>query len=337
MLYVTTRGSNDAFTAYRTLGEACAPDGGMFVPLQMPHFSQDQIAELCNKTFSQSVAEIINLFFNTRLDSWDVEFCIGRYPVRIATMSHRIAVAEAWHNPDYDFARIVRNLSERIRNTENIACCTTDWAWIATRIAVLFGIFSELYNNHAVESNTHIDIALPAGDFSGPMAAWYARQMGLPVGKIICCCADSDCLWELLHNGQINAGSSTAVAPDMERLIAAALGCNEAMRFAACVEKKQTYQLHEEDLEQLGSGLYAAVISNYRRGNIINRVYKMNTYILDPDSAMAFGGLQDYRASIGQTKQALILSEKCPIGAADVVANALSVSVSTLKEIMNLT
>lgn len=336
MLYVTTRGTHDAYTAYRTLGEDRAPDGGLFVPFQMPHFSQDEIAEFRSKTFSQTVAEILNLFFNVRMDSWDVEFCIGRYPVRLVTMSHRIFVAEAWHNPDYVFSRIVSNLSCKIRSATDSTVANTDWGWIATRIAILFGIFSELYGSGSADPDTPIDIALPAGDFSGPMAAWYARQMGLPVGEIICCCADSDCLWELLHNGQINTGSATVVPSDMERLIAATLGSDEAKRFISCIEQRRSYQLTEEALEQLGYGLYAAVVSNYRRGNIINRVYKMNTYILDPESAMAFGGLQDYRASVSQTKNAVIIAENCPIRASDVVAKAMSVSVDELRKIMNL-
>ena len=41
MLYITTRNNYDAFTAYRTLGEGRGPDGGLFVPFQMPHFDRN--------------------------------------------------------------------------------------------------------------------------------------------------------------------------------------------------------------------------------------------------------------------------------------------------------
>ena len=337
MLYVTTRSRKDAFTAFRTLGEKRSPDGGLFVPFQIPRFSETEIASLADKTFSQSVAEILNIFFNAKMDSWDVEFTIGRYPCKVVPMSHRIFMAEMWHNPDYDFARVVRSLTGKIRAAEDATGDLTDWAWIAMRIAALFGLFAQIYHNGTAEPNSPIDIALPAEDLAGPMAVWYAREMGLPVGNIICSCADSDCLWDLLHNGQIGFGSSVRIPSDMERLIAATLGIDEANRFVDCAAQKHQYHISEEALQTLGKGLHAAVISNARLNNIISRVYQMRGYVLDPDSAMAFGGLQDYRASVGETKNAIIFAEKCPICSAEVVAKAMSISVHALKERMNLT
>ena len=337
MLYVTTRGTKDAYTAYRTLGESRTPDGGLFVPLQMPHFSEEQIADFADKSFSQSVAEILNIFLNARMDSWDVEFAIGRYPSKIVPMSHRVFVAELWHNPDYDFSRVVRNLMSKIRIADDSYRELADWAWMSTRIAVLFGLFSQLYHTGAAEANRQIDIALPVGDFAAPMAAWYAREMGLPIGNIICSCASNDFLWDLLHNGQVSFSSSTSVPLGTERLIAAALGYDEANRFVNCVAQKLQYQISDEALDRLGNGLHIAVVSNTRVENIINRVYQMNGYVLDPDTAMAFGGLQDYRASAGETRNAILWAEKYPICAAEAVAKAMSISVHALKERMNLT
>lgn len=337
MLYVTTRGTKDAYTAYRTLGEKRSPDGGLFVPFQMPQFSEAQITALSEKSFSQAVAEILNIFLNARLDSWDVEFCIGRHASKVVSMSHRIFMAELWHNPDYDYARLVRNLTAKVQGRGDISGVLTDWAWIATRIAVLFGIFAQLYRTNSAEIGSLIDIAMSAGDFAGPMAAWYAREMGLPIGNIICSSVGNDCLWDLLHNGQISMANSSDIPADIERLVAATLGVDEANRFVTCAAQKLQYQISEEGLEQIGNGLYAAVISNSRAENIINRVYQMSGYVLEPGAAMAFGGLQDYRTSAGETRNAIIIAEQCPICSAEVVAKAMSISVQTLRERMNLT
>ena len=56
MLYVTTRAAADAFTAFRALTENRGPEGGFFVPMRLPVFDEDQIAQLAEKTFSQNVA-----------------------------------------------------------------------------------------------------------------------------------------------------------------------------------------------------------------------------------------------------------------------------------------
>lgn len=337
MLYLTTRSNYDAYTAYRTLGEGRGPDNGLFVPFQMPRLAQSEISALKERSFSQNVADILNLFFKARLDSWDVEFCIGRYPVKLVPMNHRIMVAETWHNPDFDMARVVRNLSSRIRGNEDGNGQPTDWAWITVRIAFLFGLFSELYRLNAADPEQPVDIALPSGDFAGPMAVWYARQMGLPVGSIICSCDDNDPAWDLLHHGELYPASGMEVPPDLERLIYETLGRDEANRFAGRVEVRRPYQLSELALEALQRGMFGAVISKERRERTIGNVFGTRTYIFDPGSAMAYGGLQDYRASQGETRTAMILAERSPVCSAETVAEALGFSTGELRARMGLT
>ena len=94
MLYVSTRNKMDSYTAYRTLHEEYAPDGGQFVPFRIPSFTNEEREALQEKSFSQIVADILNLFFAARLTGWDVECCIGRNPVRLERMNHRLIVAE---------------------------------------------------------------------------------------------------------------------------------------------------------------------------------------------------------------------------------------------------
>ncbi len=336
MLYVTTRNEHDAFTAFRTLAQGRGPDRGLFVPFQMPHFSQEEIVALKDKSFGQCVADIMNLFFNARLDAWDVDFCIGRYPARTVTMSHKVLLCEGWHNPDFDFARMVRNLSSRIRGTEDTTGFSTNWAWITVRIAALFGFFAELYRTHASQPGVTVDVALPSGDFAAPMAAWYARKMGLPIGNIICSCDENDATWELLKNGSICPNPGMNIPSDLERLIAAVCGVREAKRFADCMENGCVYTPASEHLQRLQDGFVPAVISWERRGSIITNVYRTSTYILDPGSAMAYGGLQDYRYSTGSGRGALILTERSPICSAETVAKALDITIQELKERLNL-
>lgn len=336
MLYITTRDHSDAYTAHRVLVDNRAADGGMFLPMQMPVLSKEQISDLQNKTFGQNVADILNLFYKSRLDGWDVDFCIGRYASKLTAMSHRIYVAEVWHNPDHDFARMVRNLTGRLRGNKDITDAPTNWAWISIRIAVLFGLFGELYKLHVANPETPIDVALPSGDFAGPMSVWYARQMGLPVANIICACDENDAAWDLLKNGQISMTSGMTIPTDLERLIYSVLGLNESKRFAQLMDRRRSYSVSEENASVLRQGMYPAVISWKRRSEIIRGVYSASTYILDPGSAMAFGGLQDYRALAGETRPALILTERGPICSADTVSAAMGISVEILRQRLNL-
>ena len=336
MLYITTRDHSDAYTAHRVLSENRAADGGMFLPMQMPVVTKEKIAAMQSKTFGQNVADILNLFYKSRLDGWDVDFCIGRYCSKLTAMSHRAYIAEIWHNPDHDFARIVRNLTSRLRGNKYTTDAPTNWAWISIRIAVLFAVFGELYKMNVANADTAVDVAIPSGDFAGPMTVWYARQMGLPVANIICACDENDAAWDLLKNGQINMNAGMTVPSDLERLIYSVLGLQESQRFASMMERRRSYSVSAEAAAALGEGMYPAVISWKRRSEIIRGVYSASTYILDPGSAMAFGGLQDYRALAGETRPALIITERGPICSADTVSAAMGISVEMLRQRLNL-
>ena len=346
MLYVTTRDKTDVSTAYRTLSQNRGDDGGFFVPFQMPNLDREQIEELKNKTFGQNVADILNLLFKARLDGWDVDFCIGRYPTKLVAMSHRIVFAEVWHNPDLDFARLVRNLTSRIRGTEDTVGEPTNWAWIAVRIAVLFGVFGELLRVNMVDPDRPVDVAVPSGDFTAPMAVWYARHMGLPIANIICGCNDNGGIWDLLHHGEIHTDSVAAqtltpagdhaVPPDLERLIYGTLGQEENMRFLKACAEGRTYCPPEGKFEDLRRGMYAGVVSGSRMESIIRSFYNTSTYMMDPYSALAYCSLQDYRTRYAEHRTAIVLSERSPAHAAPLVAKSLGISVEELSDRLNL-
>ena len=176
MLYTTTRNKNDIETAYKAIHLDCSGDGGLFLPFRLPQYTKEEILALSNRTFGQNVADVLNGFFSCNLTGWDVEFAVGRIPVKIDTISHKILIAECWHNSLWRFDRMVQTLSDRLRS-ENAGAAATNWVNIAVRVAVLFGVYGMLLANQQADAHTPLDIAVTSGDFAAPMAAWYARQM----------------------------------------------------------------------------------------------------------------------------------------------------------------
>ena len=346
MLYLTTRDKNDAYTAHRTLNEDRAPDGGFFVPRQLPVLDRDAIRSLKDQSFGQNVADILNLLFSSRLDGVDVDFCIGRYPIKLVAMSHRIFFAETWHNPDLDFSRLVRNLSGRLLGLDDSEKKPTNWAWIAVRIAVLFGIFGELQRVNLSDMDRGLDVAVPTGDFTVPMAVWYAREMGLPVGNIICGCNDNGGIWDLLHHGEMRTdGKPVAtgtpegdmtVPPDLERLIFGTLGVSGVERFLDACEAGKNYVPSQVFFDDLRKGMYAGVVSTARMESIIRTVYNTSTYIMDPYGALAYCGLQDYRNRYAESRPALVLCERSPVHFSGTVSRSIGITVEDLSERMNL-
>ncbi|MGN0978689.1 MAG: hypothetical protein ACI4PH_11590 [Faecousia sp.] len=336
MLYVTTRNSRDTFTTQRALRENRGPDGGMYLPFRAPCFSQAELDDQAEKPFAQRMAEILNLLFQTRLSGWDVDFCAGRYPVRLESLRHRVVMAEIWHNSEWDFDRTVRNLTARLQDGEIGE--PGGWARIAVRIAVLFGIFGEL--RHA-GVNQPVDIAMVSGDFSAPISAWYARQWGLPIGNLVCCCNENNSLWDLICHGQLRTDvlsiptaipeADVALPEDLERLIFECGGTLEVRRYLDACRQGSIYCPNDAVLAQLRKGLYVSVVSSQRMETTIPSVYRTHGYILAPSAALAYAGMQDYRAKTGQTGPCLVLAEKGPLHNAEAVASMLGISTEELK------
>lgn len=341
MLYVTTRNSRDAYTAQRALRESRGPDGGLYVPFREPKFTAEEIAALAGESFSQCVSEVLNLLFKTRITAWDVDFSIGRYAVRLEKLGSRVIMAESWHNLESDFSRVVKNLSKLLRSDEESESLPGDWAEIGVRIAVLFGIFGELMRQGIASEEKKVDISVVSGDFSAPISAWYARRWGLPIGNIVCCCNENGNLWDFICHGQLktNDVAVSTITPDadivvpsgLERLIHGCAGVAEVANFLSVVRRGGTYYVEDALLRQLRQGIYVTVSSQRRILSTIPNVYGSHKYLLSPYAALAYAGLQDYRARTGETRCALVLAERSPLCDKKTVAASLGISVETLE------
>lgn len=329
MLYITTRNKYDTYTAHRTVQSDRGPDGGFYLPFRMPKLDTAQLLELKEQTFCQRLARFLNLFFGCRLTPWDVELCCGKTPAKLQPISHRILVAEVWQDLDLDFAQVENRLTARIEGLKDGERKPTSWVAIAIRIAMLFAIYGELLTADITRPDSVVDIALAAGDFSSPMAVWYAREMGLPVGNIICSHEDA-AIWNLLHQGEVR--TDCGMPENLERLISGTLGVEENLRYCEICEKGRIYTAKPGTLELLRKGLYAAVVSSDRQTGLIPSVYRMAGYIMGPQTALGYGGLQDYRATTGENRLALLIAEKSAVHDCAEVAAGLEMTEQQLRE-----
>ncbi len=340
MLYVTTRSKHDVYTAPITLNQDRGPDGGFFIPFRLPELETDKIKALASRSFGENVADMLNLFFSTKLTGWDVDMAVGRAPVKAVSLNRTVLVAELFHNMEQDFEKMLRVLSRRIHPDGDVIGKYTDWSEIAIRVSVLFGLFGELLRSGQLELGRKLDVAVSVGNFASPMACWYAREMGLPIGTIVIGCNENSAPWDLLHRGGLNTGAlavdtSTpdcdhAVHPGLERLICGACGHEKTMDFCWSCTEGDTYAPAPETFDAIRRGMFAAVVSSVRLDTIIPSVYRTNQYVMDLYTAQAYGALTDYRSRSGTNNQTLVLAQKSPACSADTVAKTMHITTAEL-------
>lgn len=307
MLYLSTRNKADSFTAHRVLHSAFAPDGGMFIPMQLPVQDDIALAAYERMTFGETAAAIFNLFFGTQLSGWDVDFAIGRQALDLVSAGYKVSMAESWHNPAGTHSYLLQRLYSLVIGQKHTAEKPNLWFQTVVNIAILFGV----YGKYARQEIYEFDIAVETDDLQLLFAIRYAQKMGLPVRKVILGSLEGDGLWEFLSYGDYQTNRKELLA-GFEALLWLEFGYREVESYADAVQNRRTYRLKEWKLEQFRSDLFTTVVGDNRVKNVIDSTLRTNNYRMEHSTARAFGALQDYRAKTGENKNTLLFSRNAP-------------------------
>lgn len=331
MLYVTTRNDRDAFTPLYAMTHDSSPDGGQFLPMQVPHFGEDALREMAQRPFNENAAQILSLLFRRPLSGWDLDLNIGKNPLQLQMLNSHTLMAQLRFNPEWSFEGLTRRIFRLMEKDTDME--PGPWFTMSVAIAMLFGIFGELMARELVSAENPMDISVPSFDFQYPMAVWYAKQWGLPIGNIICCCNENNAPWSLLHLGEmrtdtpvrptLTAACDQAVPAGLERLIAARLSGEVLQRYVRTLEKRRPFALEAEHLEQLRRGFWVSVVSQRRMRFMIPNLCPTDEQMLDPYAVMSYAGLVDHRSQSGETGLALIISGEAPVHGAGILSRVL--------------
>lgn len=340
MLYVTTKDQRDAYTAHRALREYTAPDGGNFVPLRLQELNRREMMDLCSGNSCEIMAGILNLFFGCKLTQWDIQLCIGQRPETVHSMPHKMHVAQLWNNPKWSLDFAVQSLAERIGLPAGEK--PGRWVSVAVQIGMLFCVFADLKNCGVPVFERETDVAVATEDFSAVMAVLYSRKMGLPVGRILCGSNENGCFWDLLNHGQMRTSAPVVhtetplcdytVAPHTADLILQVLGKDEVKRFDADIARRGVYTVTDEDSAKMSEIFFSAVIGRKRMNDIISSVYTTNQYLMGPYTALAYGAVQDYRASGGSVSDTIVLCRWSAYDHRNVVAKSIGVPEDQIRQ-----
>ena len=310
MLYVTTRDQRDAHTAYKTLISDTAQDGGCYIPFRTPILEAKDVDNLLSKGFSDIVTTILNRLFSANLTAWSLDFSVGRN------------CAKVWHNPEKRYSAMEKALFNLIGKEHQLPESASQWAKIAIRFATLFGIYSQMLCSEVVKPEEEFDISVPADDFTAFMAAWYAKENGLPIRMILCGCDTESGVWDLIHRGEVStSGVSETIVQGLERLVYGKWGREAALDFVTARNESKTFAITEE-MPKLSDSCFCSVVGSDRLNAVVNSVYRTDNCLIDKKTALSYAAMQDYRAKSGENRITLIFADADPTLSAQLIADA---------------
>lgn len=168
-----------------------------------------------------------------------------------------------------------------------------------------------------------LNVVVPTGNFGNILAAYYAKQMGVPIGKLICASNENKVLYDFFTTGQYDRNrefvltSSPSmdilISSNLERLIYQIAGRDdrENKKLMEELSRRGSYQITPEMKEQL-SDFYGNYASEAETAEKIKTVYEKEGYVLDPHTAVAACVYEKYQRDSKDSQKALIVSTASP-------------------------
>lgn len=229
---------------------------------------------------------------------------------------------------DADFARQMNEQGKVLSSANSI-----NFGRLVPQVVYYFSAYADLVDQGVIEPGENVNFVVPTGNFGNILAAYYARNMGLPVGRLICASNRNKVLTDFFNSGIYDARRAffKTTSPSMDILVSSNL---ERLLFEACdrdgalvktwmeqLKEKGSYAIGDQRWDWLHDLFSAGYADDQQTAEEIRTVFDTERYLMDTHTAVASHVLREYRAQTHDTTPTVIVSTASPYKfAADVLA-----------------
>lgn len=167
--------------------------------------------------------------------------------------------------------------------------------------------YAKLYANEVISKDEKINVVVPTGNFGNILAAFYAKNMGLPIGKLICASNENKVLYDFFSTGTYDKNRDfiltnspsmdILISSNLERLIYRIAG-NDSQKNADFMKALSTTGKYEitDDMKAQLADFYGNYTDEKETADVIKQLYDKTGYIIDTHTAVAAGVYGKYKA-----------------------------------------
>lgn len=194
--------------------------------------------------------------------------------------------------------------------------------------------YAKLVKNGEIAPKDVVNVVVPTGNFGNILAAYYAKNMGLPIGKLICASNENKVLYDFFRTGTYDRNrefiltSSPSmdilISSNLERLIYRIAGedAQKTRELMEALGSDGSYTVTSQMKEALGE-FYGNYASEQETAETIRRIWKDCGYVIDTHTAVAACVYEKYRSETGDDTPAVIASTASPYKFARSVMEAI--------------
>ena len=194
---------------------------------------------------------------------------------------------------------------------------------LAPQIMYYFRSYKDLLDAGKIRMGDEVNFSVPTGNFGDILAGYLAKQLGLPVGKLICASNANNVLTDFIRTGTYDRkppllkttspSMDILVSSNLERLLYLLSGDTELV--AGLMKQLNTegsYTVPAGLLAKIQGEFWAAYCDDARANEIMGRVYHQLGYLCDPHTASGWAAAEDYIAETGDDRAMVVLSTASP-------------------------
>ncbi len=213
-----------------------------------------------------------------------------------------------------------------------------NWGRVLPQVVYYVSAYCDLRKSGAVAEGEKINVCVPTGNFGNILAAYYARSMGVPIGRLICASNSNNVLTDFINTGvydrqrhfynTLSPSMDILISSNLERMLFELSGHNDALvkDYMAQLSAEGRYQVDEKLHAQIGKLFSAGCCDDAGTQATIGKMWKEHRYLIDPHTAVAFHVLEQYRRDTGDDTVTLVASTASPFKFCAGVLGALGVT-----------
>ncbi len=199
-----------------------------------------------------------------------------------------------------------------------------NWGRLVPQIVYYVSAYCDLLADGKIKLGDPVNVCVPTGNFGNILAAYYAKKMGVPFGKLICASNKNRILTDFIRTGiyDCNRDFYATNSPSMDILVSSNL---ERLLYDLCGEEDLQVTSWYRDLKETGrfeiplavrekltSEFWGGSCGEAETLSVIQRIFSEYSYLSDTHTAVALGVYENYREETGDQTLTLVVSTANP-------------------------
>ena len=188
------------------------------------------------------------------------------------------------------------------------------------QIVYYFDSYAKLVNHGDIQLGDVVNFVVPSGNFGNILAGYLAKQLGLPIKKLVCASNSNNVLTDFIRTGTYNANRTfiptispsmdILVSSNLERLLFLISNHNDVLinQYMASLKNDGHYTISDDLRQRLQESFAAYDCSEDECKKVIHDTFHKEHILIDPHTAVAVHACHAYKQESNDNTPCIVLS-----------------------------